>query len=758
MKMSEADVPLPRAWNSWDSEHPAEMSFLPLGIRITPCAYASSTNSFTRFPAGEGVTLGPRSLDGNGITLTLAHAGTELTLGYDKPDPYTLRGRWEARHLAEWGLRFWIVLVARWAPVGAEQLVDWIYDPKRGELAATWGSHDVVIRGETLPLLATFHDSLDALRGEYEAKGYFCLDSRGERGRVAALRYHLEEMPRFSFTATVADQKQIAANRAQDVLSSAAIAPQRPAHSGRYAGALDAVRDVIGWNTVWDDVNRRPYTSLSRNWVAQKFGGWGVWLNDVLYHALMAGLFDAEIARENLAAVFAGATPYGNLPCLLTGRDAWVDRSQPPIGAFVVWTLYLRTRDRRILDDAYAALANNHDWWWRTRDGNGDGLVEYGTSPVGDGLYRGTKLAAKDESSMDNSPVHDEATLRRDVWTLDCADVGLNSLLALDGEMLSNIARVLGHSAEAERFAARSQGLKARIREQLWDRERRVFANRLWSGRFTASLAPTSFYPLIAGAASEAQARDMLRLLDDVTKFGGTWRLPSCARDDPAFRDNVYWRGRVWPPLNFLVWHGLKRYGFEGEAAALADNGFRLFMGEWAKRNCPENYNAITGEALDQPDTDSFYGWGALLPFMAAGELTDVNPWNGWEMTHGPAEYLLGPVLTPVGPAHVQFVYKWMSVIVGGETILQASVPGRYKHVELGHRACRLVLPPIPADDHEKRWLAFTKIPRDRVASARLGERPLAPEFTHDEDGSDIGSFFRLPPTTEPQLFEMLIA
>ena len=120
---------------------------------------------------------------------------------------------------------------------------------------------------------------------------------------MAALRYHLEEMPRFSFTAAVADRKQMALSRAHDALSSAPIAPQRPTHTGRFAGALDAVRDVIAWNTVWDGANRHPYTSLSRNWVAQKFGGWGVWLNDVLYHALMAGLFDAQIARENLAAV-----------------------------------------------------------------------------------------------------------------------------------------------------------------------------------------------------------------------------------------------------------------------------------------------------------------------------------------------------------------------------------------------------------------------------------------------------------------------
>src|SRR6185295_4531673 len=467
-------------------------------------------------------------LDGNGIGLTLAHAGTTVALSYDKPDPLTLRGHWEAQHLAEWGLRFWIVLVLRWTPPGAEQAVEWRYDPKSGELAATAGSHAVVIRGERLPLLTTFHDSLDALQQEYETKGYFCLDSRGERGRVAVLRYHLEEMPRFTFAAAIAGDSKAAAARASAALASPPATSLRPLQTGRHAGALDAVRDVIGWNTVWDSANRRPYTSLSRNWVAQKFGGWGVWLNDVLYHGLMAGLFDTEIARENLAAVFAGATPAGNLPCLLTGRDSWVDRSQPPIGAFIVWMLYLRTRDPRILGDSYEVLARNHDWWWQTRDGNGDGLVEYGTSPVGAGLYRGTKLAAKDESSMDNSPTHDEATLRTDVWTLDCADVGLNSLLALDGEMLATMARARGQEAEAERFGSRAESLKARIRERLWDADRRVFANRLWSGKFTASLAPTSFYPLIAGAASEEQARAMLPLLKDVSKFGGTWRLPSC--------------------------------------------------------------------------------------------------------------------------------------------------------------------------------------------------------------------------------------
>ena len=105
--MSESLIPLERRWNSWDAEHPAAMRYLPLGLDIDLCAYAASRNAFTRFPAGaEGLRLGPRQIDGNGIALDLAHAGTELRLAYDKPDPFTLRGRWQAGRMAEWGLRF----------------------------------------------------------------------------------------------------------------------------------------------------------------------------------------------------------------------------------------------------------------------------------------------------------------------------------------------------------------------------------------------------------------------------------------------------------------------------------------------------------------------------------------------------------------------------------------------------------------------------------------------------------------------------
>ncbi len=718
--MSESTVPLGRRWNSWDAEHPAAMRYLPLGLDLELCAYAASRNSFTRFPSGaEGLRLGPRRIDGDGIELDLVHAGTELRVAYDKPDPFTLRGRWQAGRMAEWGLRFWVMLALHSAD-GAE----WVFDPETGVLATEIRGRRVAVAGERPPLMASFHADMAALQAEYETKGYFCLDSRGTRGGFAVLRYHLEEMPDFAFAVAVAEDAGQAVAQARAALA----APPRPVpslHRGLHAGALDAVRDVIGWNTVWDPINRRPYTSLSRNWVSQKFGGFGVWLDDVFYHALMAGLFDAEVARENLRAIQAGATAAGNLPCLVTGRDAWIDRSQPPIGSFVCWMLHRRLGARDLLAEAWPVLRANHDWWWRMRDGDGDGLVEYGTSPVGGGLYRGTKLAAKDESSMDNSPTHDEARLDPKSWTLDCADVGLNSLLALDGEMLALIAAELGEADEARRLARQAGALKARIAERLWDEERRVFANRLWSGKFVRSLAPTSFYPLLAGAARPEQAKAMAALLEDPGKFGGEWLLPSVARDDPAFADNVYWRGRIWPPLNFLVYQGLKRAGFGRAASRLAENGWRLFLGEWEKhRRCPENFGAVSGEALDQPDTDSFYGWGALMPAIAVAEIVDVTPWGGLEVTHGESARL-GPMLTPLGATVVDSSDGLLSVSADGRLVLRTDIRGRLRHVDLRPRLVRLELPSGAAG-----WI---ELPGGRILMARLAGNPIAAAGTRIE-------------------------
>ncbi len=709
-----ATIPPERAWYTW-SARPAEMVFLPLGVAMTPVAYAGSRNSATLFPPGDGLRFGRHDLAAGAVDLDLSHAGTTLSWSYRKPDPFRVVGRWRGTVLGEWGLRFWVNLCL-WTEGGEEA----VYDPEAGAATVKVGTRFVALVGAEPAVQVTGHASVEAVAADYEANGYFHLASRSARAPVLALRHNLEMAREGSFALAVADRRDLAVERARDALTASPATPA-PSHAGRHAGALDALRDVMAWNTVWDGINARPYTSISRNWNQAKFGGFGVWLNDQHYAALMTGLLDPEVGRENLAATLASATPQGNFACLITANDAWVDRTQLPVASFLVWLMFLRGGGRPLLRLMVDSLRRNHAWWWANRDPGRRGLVSYGTSDVGEGLYRGTSFGARNESSMDNAPIHDEARYDPGTRTLDVLDVGLNSLLALDAEMLSLIAAELGDAAASAAHAATAEATRDRIRRELWDPARGIFANRLWSGAFVRSLGPTSFYPLVAGVPTAAQTESLMAHLADPHTFGGDPGLPGVTRDDPAFPDNSYWRGRVWPPLNYWVWQGLRRTGRRAEAGALAERSFALFGAAWARRLCPENYNAVTGEPLDQPDTDGFYGWGALMPLMAVGEITDVSPWAGWEVTNTGEDVALGPVESPVGAVTVAVSRGVLSIRKGDVTLIETDLRGTLSNLRLeaGRAASTLRCAAAPA--------AFLRLPGadGAVLRARAGGRDL---------------------------------
>ena len=659
------NIPAHRAWNSWAADRYLEMSHLPLGIKITPIFFAASSGKTTLMGPGSDIRLGRHEPDGSLIEASFSHGGTALDWTYVKTSIFGVAGSWQATKFGEWGLRFWVVLALSQGD-GAH----WHYDEESRTAFCTIGPRTVAIRAKHDPLLVTAHDTLDDLRSEYETNGYWYLASRGTTAKVLALRFNLEEAPENDFAVAIADRKDQA-------LASVA-APSSQTKVASRGAALDAMADIMGWNTIWDGVNHRPYITCSRNWDLKKFGGFGFWLNDTAINAFIVAQFDPDQARENLAMLLSAVTPQGNLPCIMTGNDAWVDRTQTPLISFIVWQIYLRTGNRLFIDMAYAILARNNAWIRTLRDGNGNGLLEFGSSDAGQGLYKGTKLAAKDESFMDNSPIHDEARWNEKSRTLDCEDVGLNCLVCLDCEMLAHMARLLGLNEEAKKHDGEAAALRQKIGTHFWDDSRKIFANRLWSGAFVKSVAPTSFYPLLCGAASKQQQKHLLRHLDDPKKFGGDFGLPSVARDDPALADNVYWRGRIWPILNWLVWNGLERAGEVEAADRLTDKSWRLFIKSWdSRRLSPENYHPETGEGLDQPDSDPFYSWTALLPFMKHAQVMNFSPWQGWQLRNEGGDFAVGPVTTPLGAVTVTRKKGMLSLRRGEETVFTSEKQGR---------------------------------------------------------------------------------
>lgn len=108
--------------------------------------------------------------------------------------------------------------------------------------------------------------------------------------------------------------------------------------------------------------------------------------------------------------------------------------------------------------------------------------------------------------------------------------------------------------------------------------------------------------------------------------------IPSIPRHDPAFPEQLYQRGRVWPPINFLVYLGLKRYGLDKAGGALVERSLELLLQNWRDyRVVAETYSAMDGTGGRGPHTHPLYGWGGLLGFMAMIE-------------HGEIEMPLAPV------------------------------------------------------------------------------------------------------------------
>ncbi|MBB2203027.1 MGH1-like glycoside hydrolase domain-containing protein [Gluconacetobacter tumulisoli] len=715
-------IPAERAWNSW-SDRPAALSFLPLGVHVTPVLYATSTRTASLLPPGPQLLLGRHATDASLVEFETRHAGTRIAFRYDKADPYVMRGAWTGLALAEWGLRYWVTLCLS-AEDGA--IVRYEDGAEGGAAVVAIGYRHVALVSADRAVQVTTHDTIEDVARDFEANGYFYTGSRGTEGRVIALRFNLEMMREGTFAVAVSDDPALAIAKARAALGTVPeVSACLPAQTGRHAGALDAVRDIMAWNTLYDGLNRRPYTTVSRTW---NLGRFAVWYNDQTYAALMCGLFDTEMARENMATALASATPQGNFACIVTSNDAWVDRTQAPNGAFMAWMMYLRSRDRTMLEATYGPHVRNHLWWRAHRDPQGRGLVSCGTSDVGQALYKGTHFGARNETGMDNSTTHDEALYDPATRTLSTLDVGLNCSLALDAEMLAHMARETGREESAARFEALADRSRTLIRTELWDEARGIFANRQRDGDFVQGLGPTSFYPLICGAATAEQAASLLRHLEDPATFGGEYVIPNATRDHPAFADNVYWRGRIWPNVNYFIWHALRRYGFVAEATRFAERSMRLFDQSWVDRRISgENYSAVNGEASDQLDADLFLSWGAMLPMLGVAEVMDINPWSGWEITLAGEDARLGPVCSPIGRVTLETTGGVTTLRHGDIPVLRTDATGRLTDLHFGDGifSCRLHCT-------GEGTLALPAIVHGRVVSVRLDDRVLPPKAGPD--------------------------
>jgi len=387
---------------------------------------------------------------------------------------------------------------------------------------------------------------------------------------------------------------------------------QRP----RENGVPQAIETVMGWDTVYDPSQSRVISPVSRLW-STGWGGYVLFEWDTFFAASLAASGDRDLAYANAMEILREAAPSGLVPNYARpGGWKSFDRSESPVGALTVVNLYRRFHDKWFLRDTFGPLLAWNRWWNEHRELGGYLVLGSDASnrPLNpDDTAVGTLQGAKYEG-LDNSPMYDDAPFHADTDRMHLADVGIMGLYVADCRALAEIADVLGRP-EATELRDRAGRYGATL-QTLWDEKTGMFLNKnLDTGVLSLRMSPTNFYPLVGKVATPRQADRMVREhLLNPGEFWGDWVIPSIARSDPAFKDQDYWRGRIWGPMNYLVYLGLLNYDQPAARRQLAEKSLALFNGEWtAKGHVHENYNAITGSGDDVSSSDRFYHWGALL-------------------------------------------------------------------------------------------------------------------------------------------------
>lgn len=330
-------------------------------------------------------------------------------------------------------------------------------------------------------------------------------------------------------------------------------------------------------------------------------GRYNCWGWDENFNAMIAGVEDQRTAENNL------------------GWALWCER----IGPLASWSVYCRQPNLELLKKVYPAyrkiyppadsdLVSGQPGWKSGPCGNGN---------VGKG--------------MDDTPMRERSRNLGMMYSLD-----MSCMKAWSVEILSKMAVELGLKDEAAQYQKDLAEIRIKINDTFWLESAGMYRNRYASGEWSITESPTSFYPWLAGCPSEKQSQAMLRNLKDPRKFWGNHAIPTLSRQDPeygkpsfelyngkTFPPYSYWRGSIWPPTNFLVYEGMKRYQLDDAASELALKSVSLWGRTWdANGWACENYDPETGKRTEMSHTHQ--SWAMLLPLMGVKELIDIEWWN----------------------------------------------------------------------------------------------------------------------------------
>ncbi|MFA6288925.1 MAG: trehalase family glycosidase [Opitutaceae bacterium] len=293
-----------------------------------------------------------------------------------------------------------------------------------------------------------------------------------------------------------------------------------------------------------------------------------------------------------------------------------------PVFAQFARTLARFTEDFDWIEPYYERLRKFHRRW-RSKYGTDCGLLVWGSDAA---------------IGVDNDPT----TYGRPEFS--SANLLLNCLFLEELRAMQEIATALGHDGDAEQIELEIETIKEAVQRECWDEidgffytvdvqcrdhrhEHFPHINRgmdmSWKTVPQKVKMFTGFLPLWCGIATPEQARILIeKHLLNAEEFAASHGMRSMSKRekmyDPATdsANPSNWLGPIWIVANYMVYEGLRRYGYHEEATELKDKIVALLSGDLERHgHLHECYHPDTGK----PNfNQGFLSWNVLVGAMIA--------------------------------------------------------------------------------------------------------------------------------------------
>jgi len=352
------------------------------------------------------------------------------------------------------------------------------------------------------------------------------------------------------------------------------------------------------------------------------------WNWDSGFTSMGIGHFNLAYSMQELKSLFSGQWANGMVPHIIfhsenektyfPNHDFWqaevnsgVPRSpktsgitQPPVHGFILEGLLNRFPDHEGLKTfakyLFPKIVASHRFFYTFRDPEREGLAfiyhpwESGrdNSPLWDSSMdrididydtlpkytrKDTSIAASDERpttdqydryvyllALGKKYKYDEKGIFAESPYL-IQDTLLNAVLIRSNEALIRMGKILKiDTTEVEEWQSQSIPV---FREKLWSEELGTFLVYDLRGEAHVPMKEIGgISALFAGIPTKTQADHIHTYLQNL-HLRGYYLCPSFDVDSPLFDSKRYWRGPIWPQMNWMVHHGLLRYGYDSTAA-----------------------------------------------------------------------------------------------------------------------------------------------------------------------------------------------